>query len=151
MIKRRQNLPHDPTYIDLSQENWISFGVVYEKLDSVKNLRNIISPYNERERANLIEKLVALGDIFLTTVNQKIKRHHPLETPDYEATFQQKSNKMDYAQFVKVFEAVDRILYERELLDTEKKYQLAPTIGLIYGETKRKTFQRSVIENKAHL
>jgi len=142
--------PRPNLYIDLSQEDWISFGIVYEKLDSVENLRNIISPYNERERIELIEKLVTLADSFLTTVNRKIKRHHHLETPVYEAVFHQKCNKMDYDQFIKVFKAVDRILDERELLDTEKKYQLAPTVGLVYGETKReeKAFKEALLKIK---
>lgn len=137
-------------YIDLSQEDWISFGIVYEKLDSVKNLRNIISPYNERERNELIEKLVTLDDSFLTTVNRKIKRHYHLEAPVYEVAFQQKSNTMDYEQFIKVFKAVDRILDERELLDAEKKYQLAPTVGLVYGESKReeKAFKEALLKIK---
>ncbi|MEM2112452.1 MAG: hypothetical protein QXX08_11355, partial [Candidatus Bathyarchaeia archaeon] len=124
-------------YIDLSQEDWIYFGIVYEKLESVKSLRNIISPYNERKRNELIEKLATLDDSFLTTVNRKIKRHYHLEAPNYEVAFQQKSNTIDYEQFLEVFKAVDRILDERKLLDAEKKYQLAPTVGLVYGETKR--------------
>lgn len=142
--------PRPNLYIDLSQEGWISFGIVYEKLDSVKNLRNIISPYNERERNELIAKLATLDDNFLTTVNRKIKRHHHSETPDYEAAFEQKSNKMDYDQFVKVFKVVDEILNERGLLDAKRKYQLAPTIGLVYGETKReeKAFKEALLKIK---
>lgn len=142
--------PRPNLYIDLSQEGRISFGIVYEKLDSVKNLRNIISPYNERERSELIEKLTTLDDSFLTTVNRKIKQHHPKETPDYKAAFELKSNKMDYNQFIRIFKVVDRILDERELLDTEKKYQLAPTIGLVYGETKReeKAFKEALSKIK---
>ena len=137
-------------YIDLSQEDCISFGIVYEKLDSIKNLRNIISPYNERERNELIEKLATLDDSFLTTVNRKIKRHYHLEAPDYEVAFQQKSNTIDYEQFLEVFKAVDRILDERKLLDAEKKYQLAPTVGLVYGETRKeeKTFREALLKIK---
>jgi hypothetical protein len=144
-LARRPNL-----YIDLSQQGWIHFGIVYEKLDSVKNLRNIISPYNERERNELLQKLSTLGNSFLTTVNRKIKRHHYLEAPDYEIVFQHKSNAMNYEQFINIFKVVDRILNERELLDAEKKYQLAPTISLVYGKTRREeeAFKEALLKIK---
>lgn len=134
--QKAKNAPRPNLYIDLSQDS-ISFGIVYEKLDSIKNFRNIISPYNERERNDLLQELATLDDSFLTTVNRKTKSHHPLETPDYEAILRLKSNRMNYDQFVEVFKVVDRILDERDLLDTERKYQLAPTIGLVYGEVKK--------------
>jgi hypothetical protein len=149
--KEKAKLAQRPNlYIDLSQQDRVSFGIVYEKLDSVKNLRNIISPFNERERNELLQKLRTLDDSFLTTVNRKIKRHHHLEAPDYETVFQHKCNAMDHEQFIKVFKAVDRILNERELLDIEKKYQLTPTIGLVYGETEREeeAFKEALLKIK---
>jgi len=129
--------PRPNLYLDLSQKGWIRFGIVYEKLESVQNLRNIVLPHNERERSDLLEKLTTLDDTYFTTVERKTKRNHPLEAPDYETAFEQKSNEMNYEQFVKIFKVVDKILNERELLDASRKYQLAPTINLVYGRNKQ--------------
>jgi len=147
--QKAKNAQRPNLYIDLSQDS-ISFGIVYEKLDSIKSFRNIISPYNERERNELLQKLATLDDSFLTTVNRKTKSHHPLETPDYEAILRLKSNRMNYDQFVEVFKVVDRILDERDLLDTERKYQLAPTIDLVYGKVKKEeeTFKEALSKIK---
>jgi hypothetical protein len=142
--------PRPNLYIDLSQEGLITFGIVYEKLDSIKNLRNILSPYNERERSELIGKLAVLDDSFLTTVNRKIERHHYSEAPEYQESFRHISNKMDYDKFVKAFKVVDKILDERKLLDAEKRYQLAPTVNLVDGETEReeKAFKNALLKIK---
>lgn len=127
---RRPNL-----YISLSEEDLVTFGIAYEKLESVNSLRNIILPYNEIERNELVRKLSALDDSFVTTVNKKMKMHHPQESPNYESILEIKSSLMNLDQFIKVFEAVDKILAERELLDDKKKYQLAPTVSLVNGES----------------
>lgn len=129
--------PRPNLYIDLSQDNIIRFGIVYEKLDSVARLRNTLLPFNERERNELITKLATLDDSFVTTVDRKVKEHHPKETPDYTTVFEEKCNRIDYEEFIKVFKAVDKIIDERDLLDSTKKYQLAPTVGLVYGRTER--------------
>lgn len=122
-------------YFTLTEDGKINFGIVYEKLDSVEQLRNITLPYNERERNELIEKLASLDDSFVTTVNEKIKEHHPQESPDYKETLRTRTNGMDLDKFIRIFKEVDKILDKRELLDSKKKYQLAPTVGLVYGET----------------
>ncbi len=57
---------------------------------------------------------------------------------------------MNYDQFIRAFKVLDMILDERELLEAEKKYQLAPTIGLVYGEVKREegTFKEALLKIK---
>ena len=137
-------------YIDLSRDGKIIFGIVYEKLGSVEQLRNIILPYNERERNELIREFAKLDDNFVTTVDRKVKSHHPKETPDYETTFKEKTNAIGYDQLINVFKVVDKIHDERELLDSKKKYQLAPTVGLIHLETERdeKAFKEALSKIK---
>jgi hypothetical protein len=127
---RRPNL-----YFALPEDGTINFGIVYEKLGSVEQLRNIILPYNERERNDLIAKLATLDNSFVTTVNKKIKEHHPQESPNYKETLTERTNRIDLEKFNKIFREVDKILDQRELLENKKKYQLAPTVGLVYGET----------------
>ena len=46
------------------------FGIEYEKLESVKRLRNIIAPYSKCERNEIIKKLNALDDGFLTSASE---------------------------------------------------------------------------------
>lgn len=148
--KEKSKLAQRPNlYISLSHEGSITFGIVYDKLNAVRSLRNILLPYNERERNELLARLAVLDDSFTTAVNRKTKRHHR-ETPDYEESFEHKSNKMDHGLFGEVFKEVDKILNERELLDAKKKYQLAPTIGLVYGETERKetAFKEALLKIK---
>jgi len=129
--------PRPNLYIDLSTDNAIRFGIVYEKLDSVAQLRSILLPFNEWERKELITKLATLDDSFVTTVDRKVKEHHPKETPDYTTVYEHKCNTVDSEEFVNVFKAVDKILDARDVLDSKRKYQLAPTIGLVYGRIKR--------------
>lgn len=131
-LAQRPNL-----WFSLSRENLIDFGIVYDKLESVQRLRNVIAPYNEYERTEMINRLVLLDDSFLTRVHRKIKAHHWSETPDYRVAFKQKSNRMDYDQFVRAFIVVDRILDERDLLESGRKYQLAPSIDLVSGKIQR--------------
>jgi hypothetical protein len=80
-------------------------------------------------------ELSQLEEGFYTKVNRKIKAHYHLEAPEYEPTLTIKSNEMTQEQLVEVFKAVDIIMAERKLLDAKRKYQLAPTIDLVYGET----------------
>lgn len=131
-LAQRPNL-----WFSLSDEDQVNFGIVYDKLASVERLRNIVSPFNERERNEIIERLVTLDDSFLTKAHRKIKTHHWSEAPDYRVVFEQESNRMDYTQFVKAFNVIDKILDERNLLDGEKRYQLAPSIDLVSGEIEK--------------
>jgi hypothetical protein len=131
-LAQRPNL-----WFSLSEKDLIDFGIVYDKLESVERLRNIIAPYNEYERNEIINRLAVLDDSFLTKVHQKIKTHHWSETPYYKVAFKQKSDLMDYDQFAKAFDAVDKILHERDLLDSGKKYKLAPSIDLVSGKIQR--------------
>lgn len=120
-------------YIDLSDTNDIYFGIVYENLDSVDSLRNILLPYNEKERNELIAKLSTLDDSFKTTVNRKLKPKHFSQSPTYERVFEVKSKLMTLTHFREAFRAVDSVLAERALLDKRKTYQLAPTVSLLQG------------------
>lgn len=131
-LAQRPNL-----WFDLSDEGKISFGIVYDKLDSITRLRSILSSFNENERNRMIEKLAILDDSFHTIVYRKIKRHHWAESPSYEESFVQQSNQMDYEQFVKLFDVVDKIMNERNLLEKGKKYQLAPSIDIVSSEIRR--------------
>jgi len=137
-------------YFALSDEDIVTFGIVYEKLDSVKQLRRIILPYNERERNELISKLMVLDNSFVTSVNRKVKAHDPRESPEYTETFALRTNKIDHEKFVTIFKEVDKILDEREILDGKRKYHLAPTVTLVYGETKRdeKAFAEALFKIK---
>ncbi len=75
--KEKAKLAQRPNlYIDLSNKDLINFGIVYEKLESIERFRDIVTPYNERERKEIIERLSTLDDGFLTTVSRKIKMHH---------------------------------------------------------------------------
>lgn len=131
-LAQRPNL-----WFSLSDEGKISFGIVYDKLDSVTRLRSILSPLNKNERNEITEKLATLDDSFLTKVHRKIKRHHWAESPSYEEAFVQQSNQMDYEQFIKLFDVVDKIMNERNLLEKGKKYQLAPSIDIVSSEIRR--------------
>lgn len=124
-------------YFDLSEEKKIHIGITYDKLDSVKRLRNILSPFNEKERNQIIEELIALEDSFLTKVYRKIKERYWAESPTYKEAFIEHSNKMDYHRFIDLFDVVDKIMNERSLLDERKKYQLAPTINIVCAEVRR--------------
>lgn len=129
---RRPNL-----WFSLLETGFIDFGIVYDKLQSVERLRNIIAPFNEYERNQIIGKLAILDDSFVTKVHRKTKTHHFSEAPNYKVVFKQKSNLMDHDQFVKAFDAVDNILNERDILDTDEKYELAPSIDLVSGTIQR--------------
>lgn len=131
-LAQRPNL-----YFELSKKDEILVGVTYDKIESVRRLREIISPFNEKYRTAILHRLVALDDNFRTRVFRKIKRKYWAESPEYEEVLSEQSNKMDLAKFVKLFEAVDRIFDERNRLEKGKKYQLAPAINLIDTSTKR--------------
>jgi hypothetical protein len=121
----------------LSEEGKISFGITYDKLESVERLRNIISPFNEKERNEIIEKLAALDNAFLTKVYRKIKKNYWAESPTYEEVFVEHSNKMNNEQFLELFKTVDKIMDERNLLEKGKKYRLAPAINIVNVEIDR--------------
>ena len=118
-------------YFTLSGEKTISAGITYDKIEGVRRLREIISPFNEKYRATILERLAALDDAFSTTVFRKTKNSYWGESPEYKGTFSCQSNKMNLAEFVKLFQAVDKILAERDLLEKGKKYHLAPAINLV--------------------
>jgi len=124
-------------FFDLSDESLINVGITYDKLDSVERLRNIMSPFNEKERNEIIERLVTLDDFFLTKVYRKTKKSYWAESPTYEEVFAVHSNKMSYDQFVELFKIVDRIMDERRLLEKGKKYKLAPVINIVNVKTNR--------------
>ena len=124
-------------FFDLSHEDKISFGIAYDKLNSVRRLRNILSPFNAQERDEMIQQLNTLDDSFVTKAVRKTKRFYWGESPSYEDAFVQGSNKMDYEQFSELFEVVDKIMNERKLLEKGKKYQLAPSVDIISSEVRR--------------
>lgn len=129
---------HRPNlFFDLSHESEISLGITYDKLGSVERLRNIISPFNEKERNEIIERLIALDDSFFTKVYRKVKTSYWRESPIYEEVFTEQSNRMDYGRFIELFKVVDEIMKERSLLDKGKKYKLAPAINIVNAKTGR--------------
>ena len=121
-------------FLDLSDENKISFGISYDKLGSIRRLRNILSTFNAQELDQIIQQLHSLDDSFFTKGLRKTKRFYWAEAPNYEDAFVQHSNKMDYEQFKELFKVIDEISNERKLLDEEKKYQLAPSVDLVSSE-----------------
>lgn len=124
-------------FFDLSDKNKITFGITYDKLDSVRRLRNIISPFNEEERNEIIEKLATLDDTFLTKVYRKSKKNYWQESPSYEEAITEHSNEMGYERFVELFRIVDRIMDERDMLEKRKKYKLAPVINIVNAQINR--------------
>ena len=129
---------HRPNlFFDLSQEDEIGFGITYDKLGSVERLRNIISPFNEKERNEIIERLTVLDDSFFTKVFRKVKTSYWRESPIYEEVVAEQSNRMDYGRFIELFKVVDEIMKERSLLDKGKKYKLAPVINIVNAKTRR--------------
>jgi antirestriction protein len=57
---------------------------------------------------------------------------------------------MDLPKFFKLFEAVDNIMEERDLLDKVQKYRLAPAIDLIDTRIRRDeiTFRKTLLQMK---
>ena len=136
--KRDAKLAERPNlFFDLSHEGKISFGIAYDKLNSVRRLRNILSPFNVQERDEIIQQLSTFDDSFVTKALRKTKRLYWRESPSYEDAFVQHSNKMDYEQFIELFKVVDEIMDERKLLEEGKKYQLAPSVDIISSEVRR--------------
>lgn len=137
-------------YFELSDESKIIIGITYDKLYSVERLRNIISPFNERERNEIIAKLAALDDSFFTKAYRKIKTSYWAESPTYEEVFVEESNKMDYGQFIELFKVVDEIMNERTLLEKGKKYKLAPAINIVNVKTNKdeNNFKEKLIKIK---
>lgn len=133
--KRDARLADRPNlFFDLSDGSRISLGISYDKLGSVRRLRNILSPFNAQELNQTIQQLQSLNDSFLTKGLRKTKSFYWAEAPTYEDAFVQYSNKMDHKQFQELIQAIDEILNERRLLDEGKKYQLAPSVDLVYSE-----------------
>jgi type I site-specific restriction-modification system R (restriction) subunit len=130
--------PRPSLWFSLSSKDLISFGIIFDKLGSVERLRNIVAPYNDHEREELINKLSVLDNKFKTRVLRKTKVYYWREGPLYETVFEREANHMDYVQFTKAFEFVDKILDERNLLDGREKFKLAPAVELAAGEVERK-------------
>jgi len=124
-------------FFDLSDHSEITIGITYDKLATVERLRNIISPFNENERNEIIEKLTTLDDSFFTLVYRKIKEYYWGQSPTYEAVFVEHSNRMNYERLVDVFKVVDAIMNERSMLEKGKKYKLAPVINIVNVKTNR--------------
>ena len=122
-------------YFSLRHEGTISFGIAYDKLACVNKFRDIILPFNEKERSELLKKLSILNDDVLTVVSEKIKYFHRLERPNYNEVFSAKSNEMNLDLLKQAFKEVDKIIAKRECLDSNQKFQLAPTIDIVTGET----------------
>ena len=118
-------------YFSLSEDKKVVAGITYDKIEGVRRFREIISPFNEKYRATILERLACLDDGFFTTVFRKTKNSYWGESPEYDEAFSQQSNKMNLPAFVRVFKAVDKIDAERDLLGKGKKYHLAPAINLV--------------------
>jgi len=137
-------------YFDLSNADEIIIGISYDKLESVNRLREIISHYNEKYRNAILNKLATLSDGFSTKLSRKIKKKYWGESPSYEKVYSEQSNKMDLPKFFKLFEAVDNIMDERDLLGKGQKYRLAPAIDLIDTHIRRDeiTFRKTLLQMK---
>lgn len=125
-----RNAQRPNLYFNLSSKESVEIGVTYDKIESVNRLRDIILPFNVNERNVILGKLAVLPNDFRTRVFKKTKENYWGESPEYEETFCQQSNKMDLTQFEKVFAEVDKINSAREMLD-KAKYHLAPAINLV--------------------
>ena len=135
-------------YISLRTEGSIGFGIAYDKIACVNKLRDIILPFNEGERNELLKKLAVLDDTVFTYVNKKIRHYHRLETPEYEVVFEQKSNEINLDSLVQAFRKVDKIMEARKCLDRKDIYQLAPSIDLLSGtiEADERHFRETMIK-----
>lgn len=118
-------------FFGLSYENSIQVGITYDKIESVQRLRQILLPFNNKVRTQLLGELLKLDSNYMINVSKKIKEYYWAQSPLYEAVYEHQCNALSPPNFVDMFASVDRILAERELLEKGKKYKLAPSINLV--------------------
>lgn len=105
--------------IDVLKET-MEVGLVYNTIESINRFRNIISPFQETERIELISKLKALDNRFKVTVNKKIYRYFPLQSPEYEKAKEWQSNSISEEVLKDIFQC-SRDIRQEGLIIKEKK------------------------------
>lgn len=105
-------------------------GLHFNSKDSMKKIRNIMSSVCNEQKTELMNLMKDLDDTWETTLRKKIKKSHPMQSPDYDFGWEIPANKLNEEAIEELFNRSQKIYY-----DGKRKTEMEKGMGKYYSET----------------
>ena len=134
--KALRNSIYPNIYISLHEDELkMDIGLVFNTVNSIDKIRNILTPYSTKEKTGLVQLLQEFGKMYVTQVYRKIQDHHQFQTPYYKPVLKIPTSKIDDEFIERMFKLIIQLREEgkekfRHARVQRKFYRESPTITL---------------------